>query len=112
MIYDPRRRQSDSPFRFFPFSFHCSLYSSTSLNSLNSFFVARVLANKLVALALLIGIGIWFLVIPAITNQLGANPIERLLHVSGEIAICILRPVFSFTPLPPFFPPSSLRNTF
>src|SRR5260370_18589822 len=72
--------------------------------------VARVLANKLVALALLIGVGVWFLVIPAITNQLGANPIERLLHVSGEIAIWMLGAVLSLSPLRVLFPRSSLVN--
>lgn len=80
------------------------------MNSLNSFSVSRVLANKLVALALLIGIGLWFLVIPAITNQLGANPIERLLHVSGEIAIWLLGAVLSLSPLRVLFPRSSLVN--
>jgi methionine sulfoxide reductase heme-binding subunit len=86
------------------------LYSLNSSDSLNSFFVARVLTNKLVALALLIGIGVWFLVIPAITNQLGANPVERLLHVSGEIAIWLLGAVLSLSPLRVLFPRSSLVN--
>lgn len=72
--------------------------------------VTRVVANKLVALAVLIGIGVWFLVIPVIANQLGANPVERLLHVSGEIAIWMLGAVLSLSPLRVLFPRSALVN--
>ena len=70
--------------------------------------VARILAHKIVALAILFGVGIYFLIIPAFTNQLGANPIERLLHVSGEIAIWTLGAVLSLTPLRVLFPRSAL----
>jgi sulfoxide reductase heme-binding subunit YedZ len=72
--------------------------------------VARILGNKIVALAILSGIGISLLIIPAITNQLGANPIERLLHVSGEIAIWTLGAVLSLTPLRVLFPRSVIVN--
>src|ERR1700721_3709125 len=72
--------------------------------------VVRVLANKLVALGLLIGVGVWFLVIPALTDQLGANPIERLLHVSGEVAIWALGAVLSLSPLRVLFPRSAIIN--
>src|SRR6202047_254522 len=72
--------------------------------------VARILGNKIVALAILSGIGISLLIIPAITNQLGANPIERLLHVSGEIAIWTLGAVLSLTPLRVLFPRSAIVN--
>jgi methionine sulfoxide reductase heme-binding subunit len=72
--------------------------------------VARILGNKIVALAILSGIGISLLIIPAITNQLGANPIERLLHVSGEIAIWTLGVVLSLTPLRVLFPRSLIVN--
>jgi methionine sulfoxide reductase heme-binding subunit len=72
--------------------------------------VARILAHKIVALAILFGVGIYFLIIPAFTNQLGANPIERLLHVSGEIAIWTLGAVLSLTPLRVLFPRSALVN--
>lgn len=51
------------------------------------------------------------LVVPALTNQLGANPIERLLHVSGEIAIWNLGAVLSLTPLRVLFPRSAIVNT-
>src|ERR1700722_12702049 len=72
--------------------------------------VARILARKIVALALLVGVGLWLLIIPAFTNQLGANPIERLLHVSGEIAIWTLGTVLSLTPLRVLFPRSAIVN--
>jgi sulfoxide reductase heme-binding subunit YedZ len=72
--------------------------------------VARIFAHKVVALAILFGVGIYFLMIPAFTNQLGANPIERLLHVSGEIAIWTLGAVLSLTPLRVLFPRSALVN--
>src|ERR1700722_12040237 len=72
--------------------------------------IARVLANKLVASALLMGVGVWFLVVPAFTDQLGANPVERLLHVSGEIAIWTLGAVLSLSPLRVLFPRSAIVN--
>src|ERR1700739_2700389 len=72
--------------------------------------VTRILANKVVALGLLIGVGVWFLVVPALTDQLGANPIERLLHVSGEIAISALVAVLSLSPLRVLFPHSAIIN--
>jgi methionine sulfoxide reductase heme-binding subunit len=72
--------------------------------------VARILSHKIVALAILFGVGVYFLIIPAFTNQLGANPIERLLHVSGEIAIWTLGGVLSLTPLRVLFPRSGLVN--
>ena len=72
--------------------------------------VARILANKIVALATLFGIGIFLLIVPALTNQLGANPIERLLRVSGEIAIWSLGAVLSLTPLRVLFPRSAIVN--
>jgi methionine sulfoxide reductase heme-binding subunit len=68
------------------------------------------LSNKLFALAVLVGVGIWFLVIPALTDQLGANPIDRLLHVSGEIAIWTLGAVLSLSPLRALFPHSGIVN--
>src|SRR5271170_510517 len=72
--------------------------------------VARILAHKIVALAILFGVGVYFLIIPGLTNQLGANPIERLLHVSGEIAIWNLGAVLSLTPLRVLFPRSAIVN--
>jgi sulfoxide reductase heme-binding subunit YedZ len=72
--------------------------------------VARILAHKLVALALLCGLGVFLLVIPVFTNQLGANPVERLLHASGEIAIWTLGAVLSLTPLRVLFPRSAIVN--
>src|SRR6202042_185933 len=72
--------------------------------------VARILSNKFVALALLAGVGVFLLIVPGLTNQLGANPIERLLHVSGEIAIWNLGAVLSLTPLRVLFPRSAIVN--
>lgn len=54
--------------------------------------------------------GVWFLVVPALTDQLGANPIDRLLHVSGEIAIWTLGAVLSLSPLRALFPHSPIVN--
>ena len=70
--------------------------------------LTRILANKFVALAILFGVGIYLLIVPGLTNQLGANPIERLLHVSGEIAIWTLGAVLSLTPLRVLFPRSAI----
>jgi methionine sulfoxide reductase heme-binding subunit len=72
--------------------------------------LARILANKIVALVVLIGIGVYFLIVPALTNQLGANPVERLLHVAGEIAIWTLGAVLSLSPLRVLFPRSAIVN--
>ncbi|MGE5208231.1 MAG: sulfite oxidase heme-binding subunit YedZ [Alphaproteobacteria bacterium] len=70
----------------------------------------KILANNLFALAVIVGVGIWFLVIPAVTGGLGANPPERLLHRAGEIAIWILGAVLSLSPLRVLFPRSRLVN--
>jgi methionine sulfoxide reductase heme-binding subunit len=72
--------------------------------------VARILARKILALGVLFGVGVFLLIVPALTNQLGANPIERLLHVSGEIAIWSLGAVLSLTPLRVLFPRSAIVN--
>jgi hypothetical protein len=62
-------------------------------------FLARIIASKISALFILIGVYVWLLIVPVLTNELGANPVERLLHVSGEIAIWTLGAVLSLTPL-------------
>jgi sulfoxide reductase heme-binding subunit YedZ len=72
--------------------------------------LARILSKKLFALAVLVGVGVWLLVVPALTDQLGANPIDRLLHVSGEIAIWTLGAVLSLSPLRALFPHSPIVN--
>ena len=72
--------------------------------------VAGILGNKVIALVLLSGVGFCLLILPAFTNQLGANPVERLLHVSGEIAIWTLGAVLSLTPLRVLFPRSAIVN--
>jgi methionine sulfoxide reductase heme-binding subunit len=69
---------------------------------------ARVIGNKLAAPALIIGVGVWVLVIPAFAGTLGANPLEALLHRSGEIAIWTLGAVLSLTPLRVLFPHSQI----
>jgi methionine sulfoxide reductase heme-binding subunit len=72
--------------------------------------LTRIIANKIFALVILIGIGFWLLIVPLLTNRLGANPVERLLHVSGEIAIWTLGAVLSLTPLRVLFPRSAIVN--
>jgi methionine sulfoxide reductase heme-binding subunit len=70
--------------------------------------LVKVLGSKLFALAVLIGVGVWFLVIPAFTNNLGANPLEKLLHQTGENAIWTLGSVLALTPLRTLFPKSRI----
>lgn len=66
----------------------------------------KILGHKLIALSVLVGVGIWLLVVPAFTGGLGANPLEKLLHQSGEIAIWTLGAVLSLSPLRVLFPRS------
>jgi methionine sulfoxide reductase heme-binding subunit len=70
--------------------------------------LARIVGNKLAALSSIIGVGVCVLVIPAFAGTLGANPLEALLHRSGEIAIWILGAVLSLTPLRVLFPGSQV----
>ena len=70
----------------------------------------RAVAHKLFALSVLVGVGVWLLVIPALTGGLGANPVEKLLHQTGEIAIWTLGAVLSLSPLRVLFPRSRLVN--
>src|SRR5215467_16367892 len=72
--------------------------------------VLKILGNKIFALAVVIGVGIWLLVLPAFTGDLGANPVEKLLHQSGEIAIWTLGAVLSLSPLRLLFPRSRFVN--
>src|SRR5436190_386727 len=73
-------------------------------------FLIKILANKLFALLLLIGVGVWLLVIPAFTGSLGANPLEKLLHQSGEIAIWTLGAVLALSPLRVLLPRARIVN--
>ena len=66
--------------------------------------LAKILGHKLFALIILIGVGFWLLLVPALTNRLGANPLEKLLHQTGEIAIWTLGSVLALTPLRTLFP--------
>jgi len=68
--------------------------------------LVKILGNKLFALIMLISVGVWLLVIPAFTGGLGANPIEKLLHQSGEIAIWTLGAVLVLSPLRVLLPNS------
>ena len=70
--------------------------------------LTRIVGNTLVALSLIIGVGVWVLVIPAFAGTLGANPLETLLQRSGEIAIWTLGAVLSLTPLRVLFPRSQI----
>jgi methionine sulfoxide reductase heme-binding subunit len=72
--------------------------------------ILKILGNKIFALAVVVGMGIWLLVIPALTGDLGANPVEKLLHQSGEIAIWTLGAVLSLSPLRVLFPRSRFIN--
>ncbi len=68
----------------------------------------KILAHKLFALTVLLGIGVWLLVIPALIGRLGANPLEKLLHESGEIAIWTFGAVLALSPLRVLFPNSRI----
>src|SRR6266496_2045264 len=70
----------------------------------------NILGKKFFALAVLIGVGIWLLVIPALTGGLGANPAEKLLHRSGEIAIWSLGAVLALSPLRVLLPRARIVN--
>lgn len=70
--------------------------------------LTKVIGHKLFALAVLVGVGVWLLVIPALTNNLGANPLKKLLHQTGEIAIWTLGAVLALTPLRTLFPKSKI----
>src|SRR4051812_130770 len=70
--------------------------------------LAKIAGNRLFALLSLVGFGIWLLIIPAFTGGLGANPLESLLHGSGEISIWTLGFVLALSPLRTLFPRSSL----
>ncbi|MDX6532256.1 MAG: methionine sulfoxide reductase heme-binding subunit [Blastocatellia bacterium] len=70
--------------------------------------LVKILAHKLFALTALVSVGMWFLVIPAFTGRLGANPLETLLHESGEIAIWTLGAVLALSPLRVLFPNSRI----
>jgi sulfoxide reductase heme-binding subunit YedZ len=72
--------------------------------------VLKILGKKTFALTVLVGVGTWFLLIPAFAGHLGANPVETLLHRSGEIAIWTLAAVLSLSPLRVLFPRSRLVN--
>jgi len=69
-----------------------------------------IVGRKLFGLAVIIGVGLWFLVVPAFTGGLGANPVEKLLHQSGEIAIWTLGAVLALSPLRVLFPGSRIVN--
>jgi sulfoxide reductase heme-binding subunit YedZ len=72
--------------------------------------LVRIVAHKLFALSVIVAVGIWLLVVPALTGTLGANPLEKLLHQSGEIAIWTLGAVLALTPLRVLFPQSRFVN--
>jgi methionine sulfoxide reductase heme-binding subunit len=72
--------------------------------------IVRILGNKIFALAVVVVPGIWLLAIPALTGGLGANPVETVLHQTGEIAIWTLGAVLSLSPLRVLFPRSRFVN--
>ena len=72
--------------------------------------LVNIVGRKLFALGVIIGIGLWFLVVPAFIGALGGNPAEKLLHQSGEIAIWTLGAVLALSPLRVLFPGSRFVN--
>ena len=70
--------------------------------------LTRIAGSRLAALSLIVGVGIYTLVIPVFAGTLGANPLDALLHRSGEIAIWTLGAVLSLTPLRVLFPGSQI----
>ncbi len=70
----------------------------------------KILRNKLFPIAVFVGVGMWLLVIPAFTGSLGANPLEKLLHQSGEIAIWTLGAVLALSPLRVLLPRARIVN--
>lgn len=52
--------------------------------------------------------GIWRLVVPALTDGLGFNPLFELLHRTGQIAVWLLIAVLALTPLKMLFPHAKL----
>jgi sulfoxide reductase heme-binding subunit YedZ len=75
---------------------------------LNTFW--KIFSTRRFFWALLAVPGIWRLVIPALTNGLGFNPLFELLHRTGQIAIWLLVIVLSLTPLKTLFPRPKLIN--
>jgi len=71
-------------------------------------FLGKIVAHKLFAWSVLVSVGVWILIVPVFSNDLGANPVEKLLHQSGEIAIWTLGVVLTLTPLRVLFPKSPL----
>jgi sulfoxide reductase heme-binding subunit YedZ len=69
---------------------------------------AKILGNKFFALTALVSVGVSLLVVPAFTGGLGANPLEKLLHQTGEIAIWTLGAVLALSPLRVLFPRSRI----
>ncbi|MEO7934276.1 MAG: ferric reductase-like transmembrane domain-containing protein [Chthoniobacterales bacterium] len=70
--------------------------------------LSRLIGHKLTALVILLGLGIGLLIVPLLTGHLGANPLEKLLHQSGQIAIWLLVAVLALTPLRVLFSKSPL----
>lgn len=71
----------------------------------------KLLADRRVFWPLLAVPGIWRLVIPALTDGLGFNPLFELLHRTGQIAVWMLVAVLVLTPLKGLFPGARLVNT-
>jgi sulfoxide reductase heme-binding subunit YedZ len=71
-------------------------------------FVVKVVARKVFPFTVVVGVGVWLLVIPAFTGDLGANPLEKILHQTGEISIWTLGAVLSLSPLRALFPKSRI----
>jgi uncharacterized protein len=70
--------------------------------------LSKIIASRVFALIALAAPGIYLLVVPAMTDDLGVNPLQELLHRSGEIAVWTLGTVLSLSPLKKLFPRSKM----
>jgi ferredoxin-NADP reductase/DMSO/TMAO reductase YedYZ heme-binding membrane subunit/ferredoxin len=66
--------------------------------------LSKIIGSRFFAFLALASPGIYLLVIPAFTDVLGFNPLQELLHRSGEIAVWTLGAVLCLSPLKSLFP--------
>jgi methionine sulfoxide reductase heme-binding subunit len=71
----------------------------------------KALATRRLFWPLLAVPAIWRLIVPALTDGLGFNPLSELLHRTGQIAIWMVVAVLALTPLKTLFPRARLVNT-
>lgn len=69
--------------------------------------LAKTLGSKWFMIPLLASVGLYFLVLTPFSGQV-ADPAEKILHNSGEVAIWMLGAVLALTPLRVLFPRSAI----